>query len=88
MRVKKGVKIFQQGHKKTTITAVTVVFVTPSGLRLYDGKTFTHFKDGLINPWIWTILEDKNGNIWVGTRDEGLYLFDGKTFINYTENKQ
>jgi ligand-binding sensor domain-containing protein len=51
-------------------------------------KSFTCFKDGLINPWIWTILEDKTGNLWVGTRETGLYLFDGKTFINYSEYKQ
>jgi ligand-binding sensor domain-containing protein len=62
-------------------------FGASDGLRRYDGKTFTYFKDGLINPWIWTILEDRNGNIWVGTRGEGLYLFDGKSFIDYTDYK-
>lgn len=58
------------------------------GLSRYDGKSFTSYIDGLINPWIWTILEDKTGNIWVGTRESGLYLFDGKAFINYSEVKQ
>jgi hypothetical protein len=62
-------------------------FGASDGLRRYDGKTFTYFRDGLINPWIWEILEDKNGNIWVGTRENGLYFFDGKTFIIYTEYK-
>lgn len=55
------------------------------GLSRYDGKSFTSFQDGLINPWIWAILEDKTGNIWVGTRQTGLYLFDGKGFISYSE---
>ena len=55
------------------------------GLSRYDGKSFTSFQDGLINPWIWAILEDKTGNVWVGTRQTGLYLFDGKKFINYSE---
>ncbi len=55
------------------------------GLSRYDGKSFTSFQDGLINPWIWAILEDKTGNIWVGTRQTGLYLFDGKKFINYSD---
>ena len=55
----------------------------------YDGKSFTCFttKDGLINQGIWAILEDKTGNLWVGTRETGLYLYDGKTFINYSEYK-
>jgi len=57
------------------------------GLCSYDGKAFTFFKDGLINPWIWSILEDKNGNIWVGTRETGLYLFHEKKFIDYSEYK-
>tara|TARA_R110002049_G_scaffold33375_3_gene109739 strand:- start:1503 stop:2609 length:1107 start_codon:yes stop_codon:yes gene_type:complete len=57
------------------------------GLSLYDGNSFTLFNDGLMNPDIWTILEDKTGNIWVGTREMGLYLFDGKKFINYSEYK-
>ncbi|WP_296686515.1 two-component regulator propeller domain-containing protein [Flavobacterium sp.] len=62
-------------------------FGASDGLRCYDGNTFTYFKDGLINPWIWEILEDNNGTIWVGTRESGLYFFNGKTFINYTEYK-
>ncbi|HKO80673.1 MAG TPA: two-component regulator propeller domain-containing protein [Chitinophagaceae bacterium] len=59
------------------------------GIHRYDGKTFTHFstKDGLINPWVWSILDDKTGKLWVGTRATGLYLFDGKRFINYSEYK-
>lgn len=60
-------------------------FGTADGLRGYDGKNFTHYKDGLLNPWIWEILEDTNGNIWVGTRDNGIYVFDGKSFINYSK---
>ena len=59
-----------------------------NGLSRYDGKSFTCFKDELINPWIWAILEDKTGNLWMGTRETGLYLFDGKIFINYSEYKQ
>jgi ligand-binding sensor domain-containing protein len=65
-----------------------ILFGGGGGLTRYDGKSFTCFNDGLINPWIWAMLEDKTGNIWVGTRETGLYLFDGKKFINYSENKQ
>jgi ligand-binding sensor domain-containing protein len=60
-----------------------------AGMNIEDGneKKFSGFKNGLTNPWIWEIVEDKSGNIWVGTRDTGLYLFDGDIFINYSENK-
>lgn len=60
------------------------------GLTRYDGKTFTHFtiKDGLVTSGVWSILEDKTGNLWVGTRETGLYLYDGKTFIPYSEYKK
>ncbi len=60
------------------------------GLSRYDGKSFTRFtaKDGLATPWVWSILDDTSGNIWVGTRETGLYLYDGKTFITYSEYKR
>ncbi len=62
-----------------------------------QGKSFTNFRDGLINPDVWTMLIDKNENLWVGTRATGLYLFDarlngevakGTKFINYSEYKR
>lgn len=57
------------------------------GLSRYDGKSFTRFtaKDGLANSGVWSILEDRNGGIWIGTRETGLYLFDGEKFIAYSE---
>lgn len=63
-------------------------FGASDGLRRYDGKKFTYFTDGLINPWIWEVLQDKTENIWVGTRETGLYIFNGKTFTSYSEYKQ
>lgn len=43
------------------------------GLWRYDGKSFTKFseKDGLTRYGIWNILEDKNDNLWLGTRNTG-----------------
>jgi ligand-binding sensor domain-containing protein len=51
------------------------------GVYRYDGKTFTHFtvKDGLDNDIVYSILEDRQGNIWFGTKT-GLNRYDGKTF--------
>ena len=54
---------------------------TLNGLYKYDGKSFTQFlvADGLDSNNIFSILEDKDGKIWIGTHS-GLYLYDGKTF--------
>ncbi len=81
-------------------------FGTANGLWKYDRKTFTHvpipFKDTtslwldkvypIINPnAVHSLLEDKKGNIWIGTGGAGAYRYDGKTFISFlseTGNKQ
>lgn len=35
---------------------------------------------------IWTINEDKQGKLWIGTIDAGLWKYDGNTLSNYTIN--
>lgn len=54
---------------------------TENGLYKYDGKSFTQFlvTNGLNSNNIYSILEDKDGKIWIGTY-AGLCLYDGKTF--------
>jgi ligand-binding sensor domain-containing protein len=54
---------------------------TENGLYKYDGKTFNQFtvNDGLNSNNVFSILEDKDGKIWIGT-EAGLCLYDGKTF--------
>lgn len=39
--------------------------------------------DGLAQSTVFNILQDKNHNIWIGTR-AGLSRFDGKSFSNYS----
>ena len=61
------------------------------GVYYYDEKSqpkgqanFTKlngFSDGMIA----FMLEDKIGNIWVGTRNTDLCRFDGKTFTSFSE---
>lgn len=53
---------------------------TGEGVYRYNGKEFTQFteKDGLSSNSVWSILEDKLGNIWFGTKD-GLSKYNGKT---------
>ena len=54
---------------------------TENGLYKYDGKSFSRFlvADGLNSNNISSLLEDKDGKIWIGT-EAGLCLYDGKTF--------
>lgn len=53
------------------------------GVYRYDGKSFTNFttRDGLCNNDVSSILEDRDGNIWLGTAD-GLCRYNGKTFTH------
>ncbi|MCW5912703.1 MAG: hypothetical protein KIT62_16660 [Cyclobacteriaceae bacterium] len=54
---------------------------TENGLYKYDGKSFSQFlmADGLNSNNVYSLLEDNDGKIWIGTY-AGLCLYDGKTF--------
>ena len=39
---------------------------------------------GLANNVVWSITEDKSGNLWFGTDGGGVSKYDGKTFTSYT----
>lgn len=71
---------FGGGEKPNTIES-------DGGIWRYDGKSYKNFNsnDGLGKYSVWSISEDKTGNIWVGTRNNGLYRYDGKTFISFSE---
>jgi len=53
----------------------------------YDAKLFTRFtrKEGLCHNGVFSILEDVDSKIWIGTRNTGLCHFDGKTFTSFSE---
>jgi ligand-binding sensor domain-containing protein len=71
-----------------------------AGLFQYDGTTLTNFtkEKGLDNAdfrvsgkpslntlaRVYSINEDTNGNIWVGTVDAGVWKYDGTNLTNYT----
>jgi ligand-binding sensor domain-containing protein len=57
-------------------------FATWLGIIEYDGKVFTNhtLKDGLIHFHVFSIYENKKGDLWFGTVRGGLYRYDGKTF--------
>ena len=56
------------------------------GVCLYDGKSFTSFKENenFVSYGVHSILEDHNGNMWFTTDKNGVYCYDGKTMKNYT----
>ena len=57
-------------------------FVTLNhGVYRYDGKSFTNY---LPYQTLVCILEDKNGNIWVGSWSHGgVYRYEGKSFTHF-----
>jgi ligand-binding sensor domain-containing protein len=62
-------------------------FESKTGIWRYNGKTFRNFSkmDGMENFEAWCIVEDRDNNIWVGTRNTSLYRYDGKSFICLSE---
>ena len=52
----------------------------------YKDKNFTNFieNEAFVNHGIYSILEDKKGNMWFTTDKNGVYCYDGKELTNYT----
>ena len=55
------------------------------GVCRYDGQTFTAFtkEDGLAGNLVYTILEDREGDLWFGT-DGGVSRYDGQAWMTFT----
>lgn len=77
-------------------------FGTAKGLCRYNRKNFTHIPIPqsdtssvwldkvypIVNPnQVMSILEDKNGDFWIGTNGAGVYRYDGETFTQYLSNE-
>ena len=80
MRKTQGANEYQNVHCGLQDRVGNLWFgTTGEGVYRYDGKQFTQFtvKDGLSSNIVWATLEDKKGNIWMGT-DAGVCRYDGK----------
>lgn len=62
-------------------------YSSDGGLSRYNSKFLETMasKDGAIKYGVWCMVEDHDGNIWLGTRNNGLYRYDGKTFTSFSE---
>ncbi len=68
---------------------------TGKGVSHFDGEKFTPFilpetrvenpQPMLSDKLVFQFLEDKQGNIWIGTFNGGVSKFDGKTYTNFTK---
>ncbi|MBS1519561.1 MAG: histidine kinase [Bacteroidetes bacterium] len=54
------------------------------GVFKYDGKSFTNITSKVTSARFFSVLEDRNGNLWFGSIGSGVYLYDGKSFRNFT----
>lgn len=76
---KKGDVWFSGGEKNDG-------YSSDGGVWLYDGKELKRFSDNSLGGYgVWTMMQDKAGNIWFGTRNMGLYRYDGKEFASFSE---
>jgi ligand-binding sensor domain-containing protein len=70
-----GIAIDPQGNKW---------FVTHSGLSKFDGTNWTVYKDtSLANNTVCSLVNDAQGNKWVGTWYGGVSKFDGTNWTTY-----
>jgi ligand-binding sensor domain-containing protein len=49
-------------------------------------ESFSSFKvqQGLKTNWVFPIIQDKAGNLWISCAEGGVSRYDGRTFTNYT----
>lgn len=57
-----------------------------TGLYRYDGSEFKKYTFNGRSLPVNDIVQDKSGNLWIGTNGEGVYRFDGRDFEEYKLN--
>ncbi len=71
-------------------------FGTENGLNRYDGYAFSHYRqergnpEALRNDFVYDLVEDANGILWVATKGGGLSKFDPDTekFTTYRHDAE
>ena len=65
-----------------TLTYLLCILSVPVFSQVYNVTPFTS-EEGLVQSQVWTLLQDHNGFLWVGTHG-GIGKYDGRQFVNYT----
>ncbi|HSD07675.1 hybrid sensor histidine kinase/response regulator transcription factor [Flavobacterium sp.] len=52
----------------------------------FENFQFRSIKEGISKRGAWTIAQDKDGYIWIGTNGAGLYKYDGLNYTVYESN--
>jgi signal transduction histidine kinase/ligand-binding sensor domain-containing protein len=56
------------------------------GLSVLEGERFKKYneKDGLLNACVWSLAEDQNHNLWIGTYGGGIFRFRDNHFAQFS----
>lgn len=57
------------------------------GVFRYNGTSFTNISKTVVPTAVasfWDVLEDRNGNLWMGSKDSGVYMYNGQSFQHFT----
>jgi signal transduction histidine kinase len=59
------------------------------GFAVLEGGQFRTFKgkDGLANTCVWSLAEDRDNNIWIGTYGGGIFRYRSGTFTQYSKKE-
>jgi ligand-binding sensor domain-containing protein/serine phosphatase RsbU (regulator of sigma subunit) len=49
--------------------------------------TYLDVEQGMNTSYVFSILEDRRGNLWFGTGREGVSMYNGETFTHFSENE-
>ncbi|MEN8121872.1 MAG: two-component regulator propeller domain-containing protein, partial [Bacteroidota bacterium] len=52
-----------------------------------NNMQYLDIEQGMASSYVWSILEDRKGNIWFGTWEGGVSKYDGESFTNFTEKE-
>ncbi|MBK8722477.1 MAG: histidine kinase [Saprospiraceae bacterium] len=76
-----SIQSYQNGILAATLSGIFHIKQTEKGYEILD------FNQEIKLPkyYVYKLLLDKKGTLWIGTDGKGLYRYDGKSLLNYSE---